>query len=500
MTDHYDPTGGVARGDQPGGENQGQGGSQGGYPLGDAGGVGNVGNIGNMSTYTGQDYTQSTTPQPYPESLSQAYELPTVPSEPYTLPATPPQPYQGRPSQPYAGQFGQQQVAPPPFYNEQTVFTQPPVPATKSRWLMRLLIVAGVILVLGSIGVGGAVYFINQYKAPGMAALQFCNQLKEQKYDAAYGMLSSGLAAKYSSTDFRAGVTALDTAEGKVVGCQQATGSSTYQYSLGASAATVTAQISRAIQGNLTGSLHLKNQKGSWKIDGIDASLLGASIGALQTSGAFCSAMQSQDYATAYTLLDSAQQKLISKDDFVASGKLHDQIDGAVTKCALAKVPQGNTNQVTRLTINLSRATLGDRAGDVTLKLEGSAWKIDATDTALNGTDLRPLVVGLQYCALISAGKYSDAYGLVSSGYRKLVTQDQFVANYSSYFGATLKWTCGTPEFKTYTVANTTASVVVPMTTAIPALGDAAATTNRFEMLFVLENNAWKIEDIVIPR
>ncbi len=378
------------------------------------------------------------------------------------------------------------------------MYTQPPAQKKSRRGLKIALIVAGIVLVLGAIGGGGGIFLINQIAAPGVAAVQFCNQLKSQNYDNAYGMLSAGMQGKYPQTAFRAGITALDSAEGKVIGCQQAPGSNTYKYSLGSSTATVGALMTRANQGNLTGSLHLKNENGSWKIDGIDTSLLGVNIAALQASGAFCAAMQGQDYEGAYGMLDSAQQGLISQADFVASGKLHDQIDGPVTKCGLSKVPTGNTDQLTKLTIDLNRSKLGDRTGDITLKFEGAAWKVDATDAALNGTDLRPLVVSQQFCAMMTAGKYTDAYGLFSSGFQQEISKDAFIAEFDTFEGYKLAWTCGKPDYSTYTVSGDSASIVQPLTLSIPALGANATSTSNFTLDFIQDNGAWKINKLTI--
>ena len=398
MTDRYDPNDYTSYGGQSGGENQGPGGGQGNYP---SGGYGQPGQ-------PSQPY-QGRPSQPYQGSLTAYRESITTLSRPIWAAWRANVP-------PYQGQFGQPGPASQPYYNQQTVYTQPPAPKKSRRGLKIALTLAAVVLVLFAIGGGVAVFFINQFAAPGVAALQFCNQLKSQNYDGAYGMLSSSLQSQYSKTAFSAGVSALDTAEGKVIGCQQAQGSNAYTYSLGSSTATVQAQITRGIQGNLTGALHMKNQSGTWKVDGLDTSLLGVNIGALAASGAFCTAMQGADYTTAYGMLDSAQQGLVSQDDFVASGKLHDQIDGTVTKCTLAKVPQGNTDQLSHLTIDLTRSKLGDRTGDVTLKLEGTAWKIDATDTSINGTDLHPLVVGAEFCALMDCRQvYGCVYPLLAS-------------------------------------------------------------------------------------
>jgi hypothetical protein len=464
MTDQYDPNGYTSYGGQPGGGNTAPGSGQGGY-----------------GSYGGQGYGQQGTPPPQP------------------YPGTPSQPYPGTPSQPYGGQYGQYGQPGPssqPYYAQQTAFTQPPAQKPSRRGLKVALIVAGVVLLLGVLGGGAAAVVLSQFGAPGAAALQFCNNLKTQSYDAAYGMLSSDLKSSFSQTDFSTGVSALDTAEGKVTGCQQAQGSNTYSYSLGASTATVKAQITRSTQGNLTGVLHLKNQSGSWKIDGIDSSLLGVNIGALKASGDYCAAMQSHDYATAYNLLDSTAQGQIGKDDFVAFGTLHDQIDGAVTKCTLTKVPAGNTDTLAKLTIDLTRARLGDRSGDITLKFDGTAWKVAASDDALGGTDLRPLVVGQQFCTLLSAAKYENAYALFSSSFKQLITKSEFVAEFSTFNGNALQWTCGAPDIASYKVSGTTASIVEPITLAIPALGSGATSTTKFKVSFVLESNAWKIDDL----
>ncbi len=445
-----------------------------------------------------QGYT-GTPSHPYGGATPQQYTgTPSHPYGSYGQPGPASQPYggYGQPgpsSQPYYGQPG---PASQPFYGQQTVYTQPPTPKNSRRGLKIALTVGAIVLVLGLIGGGAAVFLIKQVTAPAEAALQFCNDLKTQNYDTAYGLLSSGLQGQYSQSDFHSGVTALDTAEGKVTGCQQAPGSNSYSYSLGASTASVSAQLTRATQGTMNGTLHLKNQNGTWKIDGIDTSLLGVNIGALQAAGAFCTAMQGHDYTTAYTLLDSAQQGAVSKADFVASGTLHDQIDGTITKCALTKVSIGNTDQSARLTIDLNRSKLGDRTGDVTLKLEGSAWKIDSTDTTLNGTDLRPLVVGEQFCVLFAKAKFGVAYGLMSTSFQQAVTKDQFIAGFSTFQGNALQWKCGKPDLATYTVTNDTASVVVPMTLSIPALGPNATTTDSFKVAFVLESSGWRIDDL----
>jgi len=189
MTDQYDPNGYTAYGGQPGGESQTPGGGQ---PAGGYGGYGGYGNYG------------------------QGYGQPGAPSQPYQgygQPGPPSQPYAG---QPYPGPMSQ------PLYGQQTVFTQPPAPKKSRRGLKIALTVGAIVLVLGGLLGGTAIFLLNQFAAPGVAALKFCNDLKSQSYDSAYSGLSSDLQAKFSKTSFSAGVASLDAAEGKVTGCQQA--------------------------------------------------------------------------------------------------------------------------------------------------------------------------------------------------------------------------------------------------------------------------------------
>jgi hypothetical protein len=133
--------------------------------------------------------------------------------------------------------------------------------------------------------------------------------------------------------------------------------------------------------------------------------------------------------------------------------------------------------------------------GDVTLKLEGAAWKLDATDAALNGTDLRPLVLGTTFCTLFAAGSYGDAYGLLSSDAQAKFTKAQFIAAYQTIDGYTVKWTCGTTDLTTYTVKTDSASVVIPITGSIAALNFKDTVNTKVE--FVLENDVWKIDNLV---
>jgi len=306
-----------------------------------------------------------------------------------------------------------------------TVGTATPEKQRSLRWLWITLGALAGLLVVGG---GAGAFALAQYNAPAGAASQFCTDLKTQDYNSAYTILSAKLKAAYNSDQFHQANGALDAAEGKVTACGAASGSGSYDYSLGGSTATVTAVVTRDKQGNLNlqGGIHLVNESDGWKVDRLDTSLLGVNLGALGTLGAFCAAMQAQNYSTAFGLFSSTPG--VTADTFASAQQLPDQVDGKVTACAIKSIPSGNTDTTTTVTVTVTRATLGAGTGNVSLDGTGGAWKITKIDQI--GTDVRPLLVGKQFCADIVASQWNDAYSLLSSTTQGQVTvaqlQDDF--------------------------------------------------------------------------
>lgn len=409
---------------------------------------------------------------------------PAAPSQPlYGQPAGPSQPYYGPPSQPLppgAPWPPQQPLAPTPKKSRKGLF----------------IVLALVVLLIGLVG-GGAAVVVAQFSAPAAAAVTFCNDLKTQSYDNAYGELSKTLQGKYTRDQFRQAVTALDSAEGKVVACKQSSASNAYTYTLFGSTATVTAVVTRGIQGDLTGGLRLVNEDGAWKVNAMDTSLLGINLGALQTLGAFCAAMQAQQYDAAYALLGTSLQAAGSQTEFTAGAKVHEQVDGLVSSCALATVGKGNTDTATSLTVAVARSKLGSKTGAVTLAIEGGSWKIATMDASLQGSDLRPLNVMAQWCSLVGKGKYGDAYKLMSSGFQADVSKDTFASVFTPIQGYEFVWTCGTADLTSYQVSGSSASLVVPLKLTIPSVG--GSSTENFKFKFTLEGDTWTIDDFSTP-
>lgn len=427
-------------------------------------------------------------PQAYP-TYPGAY--PTVPG----YPGAPSQPLYGPPGQ--SGPYSQPLPGYPgypgyPGVPSAAVATMAP-PAAKRRgppkWLW--FVIAGVVAALVLVGGGGA-FALSLYGQPAAAAVQLCGDLKAQNYDSAYALLSSRLQGQYSSTDFHQAATQLDTAEGKVTSCAQAQGANSYSFSFGSSTATVVAVLTRATQGSLQGSIHMLNQNGKWTVDALDTSLLGVNLGALGTLGAFCAAMQSQNYTTAYGLLSSAFQPATTQDQFVQAAQAHDAIDGSVSACALASVGTSNSDTSASVTASITRAKLGARSGTVTLGVEGSAWKISSIASSMQGTDLAALLVDNAFCAAIVSNDLNAAYALTSTAFQQVITPADFAAAFALPTGYAI--TGCTANDSTYQVQTTQATV--DNTVKVTQTATSQSQNITMSITLVLDGGQWRIDRI----
>ena len=371
-----------------------------------------------------------------------------------------------------------------------TAVTERPAPPTPQRtfWIIGGAIAAAVIVVavLGT-------FAYTQYTAPGNAATAFCADLKTQSYSLAYDLLSAREQAQLTHDQFVQGSQTLDQIEGKVESCQLSSASGAYGYRLFGSTASLATVITRTNAGTLRGVVHLKSENGSWKVDGLDTSLLGVNLAALGTAAAFCAALQGQAYTTAYALLDTAAQAMVTQDAFVQAAQAHDQIDGTITACQLVALGSGNTDAYTSLMVSITRATLGQRTGTLTLDVQGGAWKIATISQQLQGTDLGPLQVGAQMCADLVSGNYAAIYDLTSAAFQANVTRAQVVAFFTLPTGVTYAG-CKV-HYSTYKVTGDSASYVVDID-LIAAAGQTVGVP--FALSFVNENGGWKLDSFVI--
>lgn len=446
---------------------------------------------------------QAPTPNEQP---TYPYGVPGAPY-PYGQPAAPSQPLYGQPvpGYPYAP-YGQPAAPSQPLYApgmpgavppmwgppSQALPGTPPAAPRKSRrglWIA-LGIVAAVLVLAGS---GGAFAF-TQYFAPATALGTFCGHLKTQDYSAAYNELSANLKSQFTADQFNQGSQTLDKIEGTVTSCTTAAGSS-YNYSFGSSTAAVTAVIKRTTAGDLQGVVHLKNEQGGWKVDGLDTSLLGINLGALATASSFCAALQTQNYATAYGLLGSALTLKLTQQDFAQGAQLHDQIDGNVSSCSLNSIASGADDNSASLSVSVTRSKLGARQGAVNLQVEGSAWKIDALDQSLLGSDLQPLVVGARFCADLASGNYADLYALLSDNFKGGATEAQIASSLA--LPSPLVWVGCTPDLSTYKATSSVATYTAALNAKDTSTNQTL--TENVVLHFVNSGGTWLVDDITKP-
>ncbi len=372
--------------------------------------------------------------------------------------------------------------------------TGPATPPTPRRSLRAVWIAIAVVVALALVGGGAGYYFLSYLPTQARAAVNsaataFCADLTSQNYVSAYEATSATLQGQFTQTQFTQDFTTLDKAEGTASTC-----SGTLSYTYANSTATFNTTLARSTQGSLQGKLHLKLVGSAWKIDAIDTSLLGVNLGAVQTVQAYCAALQSQDYTTAYGLLDSSAQAGTTASAYTTTEQLHDTINGKVTDCSITAVGQGNTDTSAEMTESITRANLAAQTGAVTLSATGSKWLITQLATSAEGEDVGPYLLGQQFCSDLAANDFNSAYNLTSATFQSQVTEAQWQATWEpdTSSGIQVDWTCGKPDLSTYQVSGSSASYQAPLTASIPSVG--ASNSNTFTFNFTNDGTKWTVD------
>lgn len=220
---------------------------------------------------------------------------------------------------------------------------------------------------------------------------------------------------------------------------------------------------------------------------------------AAQAAQRYCAALLADDYGAAYDTLTPALQAQAPRDQFVADGKLHDQIDGRVTQCAAhdtASGPLGSVSHIgsTSLTLNATIRRAVVYTGAMTVTKQGGGWKIAIIATSLQGIDLGPLKTGQAFCAALVTTHYAAAYALLSHGQQSQVSEQQFAAQFSDTFsGSPIRLAGCDLDLATYFVNGTTAKVTMRLTINNP---QASSGLLNVALTIVREAGAWKIDDI----
>ena len=220
---------------------------------------------------------------------------------------------------------------------------------------------------------------------------------------------------------------------------------------------------------------------------------------AARTATAYCADLKAQDYASAYGELSSGYQASLAQTQFTQAAKLHDQIDGPVTACTVPKQTDAHGVSVTDRAITLP-ATIARKktaSGPVTLVKQGSAWRLDKVDPALQGTDLGPLQVADTYCQALVRADYPAAYSTFSSAYQSSRgSEADFAARFQSLSQNGVKITACTPQIETYTVAPDDESGSLGANLTLSVNGTAVPGGIRSTLTFKKEQTVWKIDDV----
>jgi limonene-1,2-epoxide hydrolase len=141
------------------------------------------------------------------------------------------------------------------------------------------------------------------------------------------------------------------------------------------------------------------------------------------TLNAFCSALKSGDYRTAYTQLSSGLQSKVGSEANFAAGYASNGGLGKITDCTVSNVNDGAGTA----TINYTTAQGNRWVSDYKLADENGSPKIISQQPRS-----APTVTLGNYCGDLEAGDYQSAYNQLSSSQQSLQTEAQFAANFSS--------------------------------------------------------------------
>jgi limonene-1,2-epoxide hydrolase len=192
-----------------------------------------------------------------------------------------------------------------------------------------------------------------------------------------------------------------------------------------------------------------------------------------KTLNAFCVALKSGDYQTAYNQLSSGLQAKFGSEAVFATGFLNNAGLGKIHDCSVSNVDDGvGTGTITYALSGGSGSTL---IVDYELVYENGTSKINAQQFISTPTETLST-----YCGALKNQDYQTAYDQLSSSQHNQQSEAQFAANFNGIkvtecTVTNVNDTAGTGTL-TYTLSNgnTTAQVVLDYT-------------------LVKENNVWKI-------
>lgn len=226
-------------------------------------------------------------------------------------------------------------------------------------------------------------------------------------------------------------------------------------------------------------------------------SVRGAITAAAQS---FCTDLKAQNYTGAYGMLSSGYQAKVTQQQFTQASQLHDQIDGKVQGCSAgaggggldALLQLGSTSVTFPAQITRNKTL----TGDMTLINQNGAWKVNAIDTSLQGTELGPILVANDYCTALASGNVQQAYSDLSPDYQsRLGSEQQYAQTLQSVLTQGVSLTGCTPDLSTYSVTGTTAKLNGSL-----AVQENGISVNVPIALTFVESSAgvWKIDNVTL--
>jgi hypothetical protein len=219
----------------------------------------------------------------------------------------------------------------------------------------------------------------------------------------------------------------------------------------------------------------------------ITAQQNGSPIGAVTQ---FCSALRTNKYSQAYTLLASATRNRVSYTQFATAGATLDRIEGRVTACPAVSdtAVRIGVNSAT-VDASLTRAGLGVMRGKVGLAHEQNAWRISSLDPTLLGVSLDALVVANSFCAELQAQRYADTYTALSDDLRGNLSSEEYeqMSQWSDQIDGTIS-ACA-PVTVDSSAGESAATMSFSITRA--KLGKRSG-----DIALVNANGAWKVKSV----
>lgn len=140
-----------------------------------------------------------------------------------------------------------------------------------------------------------------------------------------------------------------------------------------------------------------------------------------KTLNAFCNALKSGDYQTAYNQLSSGLQSKFGSEGQFAAGYASNVGLGKITNCSVSNVDDSAGTG----TISNTFASGSTVVDDYTLVNENGAWKINSQQPRST-----PALTLHTYCDAINRGDYQTAYNQLSSTAQSQQSEAQFAANF----------------------------------------------------------------------